>query len=180
LDETMENPGAERHLTDDEIFALAAPAAGEPEALPRHLAHCASCGRALQEWKGALRDVGDEDLGPIARRNDEGWRAAEDATLAAIRRSGRGPSRGRALRWGIGIAASLLLVALAMPWRAARPPSRVAAASRPNASPAAAARPGDDVLSGADRDDDALLRDAAYLAQGGGDYGTDVALEESL
>jgi hypothetical protein len=174
----MDDPGAERHLNDEEIFALAAPAAGEPEALPRHLAHCAACGRALQEWKTALRDVGDEDLGPIARRTDEGWLAAEDATLSAIRRAGRGPSRGRSLRWAIGIAASLLLVALAMPWRSVRPDGRSAAASRK--SSAAPVVRSDDSLSAADRDDDALLRDAAYLAQGGGDYGTDVALEESL
>jgi hypothetical protein len=175
----MDHSGAERHLTDDEIFALAAPAAGEPEPLPRHLAHCAACGRALQEWKAALHEVGEEDLGPIARRTDEGWRAAEDATLATIRRSGRKPSRRRALRWAVGIAASLLLVALAMPWRAVRPAAHEASGARP--SPPAATRPdGGDALSAADRDDDALLRDAAYLAQGGGDYGTDVALEESL
>jgi hypothetical protein len=179
----MDDPGAERHLNDEEIFALAAPAAGEPEALPRHLAHCAACGRALQEWKAALRDVGEEDLGPIALRTDEGWRAAEDATMSAIRRSGRKPSRSRSLRWAVGIAASLLLVALATPWRSLRPEARQASASRPSPSVsrgAAARQAGADVLSAADRDDDALLRDAAYLAQGGGDWGTDVALEESL
>ena len=174
----MDDPGADRHLNDDEIFALAAPAAGEPEALPRHLAHCATCGRALQEWKAALREVGDEDLGPIAHRTDEGWSAAEDATMAAIRRSGRRPSSRRALRWAVAIAASLLVVALALPWRAVRPEAHRASAARP--SPAASHPAGDDSLSAADRDDDALLRDAAYLAQGGGDYGTDVALEESL
>ena len=172
----MEDPGAERHLTDDELFALAAPAAGEPEALPRHLAHCAACGRALQEWKAALRDVGRDDLGPIGRRSDEAWHAAEDETLAAIRRSGRPPAGRRAVRWAVGVAASLLLVALAMPWRGSRPEGRTASASR--TSPAAA-RATDDSLSAADRDDDELLRDAAYLARGGGD-GTDIALEESL
>jgi len=174
----MDDSGAERHLTDEEIFAIAAPAAGEPEALPRHLAHCSACGRALQEWKVALREVAEEDLGPIAGRSDETWSAAEDATLSAIRRSGARPSRRRALRWAIGIAASLLLVALAMPWRSARPDARQASASRP--SPAApASHGGDDGLSAADRADDELLRDAAYLARGGGD-GTDIALEESL
>jgi hypothetical protein len=179
----MEDPGAERHLNDDELFALAAPAAGEPEALPRHLAHCAACGRALQEWKAALSEVGDEDLGPIARRTDEAWHDAEDVTLAEIRRSGRRPSSRRALRWAVGIAASLLLVALAMPWRALRPEARQASASRPSPSVSSGTAPRPAVeggLSGADRDDDALLRDAAYLAQGGGDWGTDVALEESL
>ena len=46
-------------------------------------------------------------------------------------------------------------------------------------SPQTASHATDDSLSAADRDDDDLLRDAAYLARGGGD-GTDVALEESL
>ena len=174
----MEDNGAERHLNDEELFALAAPAAGEPEALPRHLAHCAACGRALQEWKTALREVGHDELGPIGRRTDEGWRAAEDATMAAIRRAGRRPSRSRALRWAAGIAASLLLVALTMPWRSFRPrPEARTAAAAPAA--AAPSRSADDSLSAADRDDDDLLRDAAYLARGGGD-GTDIALEESL
>jgi hypothetical protein len=173
----MQDSGAERHLNDEELFALAAPAAGEPEPLPRHLAHCAACGRALQEWKAALSDVGDDELGPIARRTDEGWLAAEDATMAAIRRSGRRPSGRRALRWTLGIAASLLLVALALPWRAPRTETRTAAAGRTSSQPAGHAT--DDSLSAADRDDDDLLRDAAYLARGGGD-GTDVALEESL
>jgi hypothetical protein len=173
----MEDTVADRHLNDEELFALAAPAAGEPEALPRHLAHCAACGRALQEWKTALRDVGQDDLGPVGRRTDEAWRAAEDATMSAIRRSGRRPSRGRALRWAAGIAASLLLVALAMPWRSLKPhPETRTAAVSPAASPV---RSVDDSLSAADRDDDDLLRDAAYLARGGGD-GTDIALEESL
>jgi len=85
----MDDTGAERHLTDEEIFALAAPAAGEPEALPRHLAHCGACGRALLEWKTALHEVAEEDLGPVGRRSPEEWRAAEDATLSVIRRSGR-------------------------------------------------------------------------------------------
>jgi len=53
----MDDTGAERHLTEEEIFALAAPAAGEPEALPRHLAHCTACGRTLQEWKTALQPI---------------------------------------------------------------------------------------------------------------------------
>jgi hypothetical protein len=175
----MEDSGADRHLNDEELFALAAPAAGEPEALPRHLAHCAACGRALQEWKAALRDVGHGELGPIGRRTDEAWHAAEDATMAAIRRSGRRPSRGRALRWAAGIAASILLVALTMPWRSVRPSQDARTASASPAKTAAPAHGGDDSLSAADRDDDDLLRDAAYLARGGGD-GTDIALEESL
>jgi len=39
----------EKHLTDAELFALAAPATGEPEALPKHLSTCRTCSRALQE-----------------------------------------------------------------------------------------------------------------------------------
>jgi hypothetical protein len=177
----MTAPETERHLTDEELFALAAPAAGEPEALPRHLAHCAACGRALQDWKDGLRELGEDELGPIGRRSDEDWKAAEDATLSAIRRSGARPSSKRALRWAVGIAASLLLVALAMPWRSAATSARSASAA--NAStPASSIRKhpsSDEGLSAADRDDDELLRDAAYLARGGGD-GTDIALEESL
>jgi hypothetical protein len=137
--------------------------------------------RALQEWKTALREVGHDELGPIGRRTDEGWRAAEDATMAAVRRSGRLPSRGRALRWVAGIAASLLLVALTLPWRSLepRPETGTAAAAAARATAAPPVRSADDSLSAADRDDDDLLRDAAYLARGGGD-GTDIALEESL
>jgi len=179
----MDDTGAERHLTDEEIFALAAPAAGEPEALPRHLAHCGACGRALQEWKTALHEVADEDLGPVGRRSAEEWRAAEDATLSVIRRSGRRPSSRRALRWAMGIAASLVLVALAMPFRTRSASPGTAAGAEAGAGSASASmrRAGEDSLSAADRDDDALLRDAAYLAQGGGDgTGADIALEESL
>jgi len=174
----MNETAAERHLTDEELFALAAPAAGEPEALPRHLADCAACGRALQDWKESLRELGEEELGPIGRRSDDDWRAAEDATLSAIRRTGARPSPKRALRWAIGIAASLLLVALAMPWRAAAP-ARMSRNSAVSPAGATVGRPSDDGLSAADRDDDELLRDAAYLARGGGDH-DDVSLEESL
>jgi hypothetical protein len=163
----MNKAVSERHLTDAELFALAAPAAGEPEALPAHLLQCPSCSRALQEWKEAVQDLARADVRELAERTPEEWRLKEEATMEAIRRAGR-PGRGRRpLRWVIGIAASLLIVALAMPRREAP----TAAATSTGDTPAA--------LSPADQEDDALLRDAAYLAQGG-DESSDIALEESL
>jgi len=68
----------------------------------------------------------------------------------------------------MGIAAALLLVALAMPFR------RESRAGKPAATESDMA-----FTSAADRDDDALLRDAEYLAQGGDDH-ADLPLEESL
>lgn len=82
----------EKHLSDAELFALAAPAAGEPEALPEHLSRCGECARALREWKDAVRAVGEADAGELARRTPEQWRAAEEATMTAIRAAGR-PAR---------------------------------------------------------------------------------------
>src|SRR6516162_5748342 len=58
------------HLTDAELFTLALPPAGEPEALPGHLLECAACGRALQTWKAAVRDLAREDAGPMGRRSE--------------------------------------------------------------------------------------------------------------
>ena len=78
--------------------------------------------------------------------------------MAAIRRAG--PRRtAPAFRWAMGIAAALLLVALAMPFR-----------RDPRAAKPAAAESDMAFASAADRDDDALLRDAEYLAQGGDDH----------
>lgn len=163
----MEKPISENHLTDAELFTLAVPAAGEPEALPGHLALCQDCSRALQEWKGAMRALADEDVAELDRRSPEEWRAAEEATLSAVRRSGR-MARGRhSMRWAVGIAASLLVVALAMPGRKESAP--VAAGS---SSPVPE-------LSPADQADDAFLREAEYLARGGDDS-SDLAAEESL
>jgi hypothetical protein len=162
-----DQPTSERHLTDQELFSLAVPAAGEPEALPGHLSRCRDCSRALQEWKGAMRALAGEDIAELDRRSPEEWRAAEDATLSAVRRSGR-MSRGRhSMRWALGIAASLLVVALAMPGRKGNTP--VAAES---AGPVPE-------LSPADQADDAFLREAEYLARGGDDS-SDLAVEESL
>jgi hypothetical protein len=150
----MEKPDA-GHLTDDELFGLALPPAGEPEALPAHLSRCARCGRALQEWKSAVKELGREEVEPLLRRTPEEWRAAEDRTLERIRRAGaRRPPR--ALPWAIGLAAALLLAAFLLPAirnareRAAAVVSDAAAASE---------------LSPADAADDQLLRDVARLSR---------------
>lgn len=163
----MDEPISNRHLTDAELFSLAAPAAGEPEALPGHLSRCQSCSRALQEWKGAMRALADEDIAELDRRSPEEWRAAEEVTLAAVRRTGRPAGARHPLRWVVGIAASLLIIALAMPRR-----NEEAAADSPPTGRSAE-------LSPADQADDALLREAAYLARGGDDN-SDLAAEESL
>ena len=84
--------------------------------------------------------------------------------MAAIRRAARPARRPHPLRWVVGIAAALTVIALAMP---PRHPVPVAAAA-----PTPSAETG---LSPADRADDDLLREASYLA-GGGD---DVAEAES-
>ena len=162
------------HLTDADLLALAAPASGEPEPLPRHLSGCEACSRALQQWRSAMREAARDDVRELERRTPEEWRAAEDATMAAIRRAS--PRRTLpAARWAIGIAAAVLLLALAMPFR------REAAPAQPAGSSAGESASASDLAlaSAADRADDALLRDAEYLAQGGDDH-ADFALEESL
>ncbi|HZI65251.1 MAG TPA: hypothetical protein VFF17_01685 [Thermoanaerobaculia bacterium] len=142
------------HLTDDALFALAVPVAGVPEALPPHLMECLACSRALTEWKAAVRDLGDRDEEALAARTPEEWSAAEDATLAAVRRAGA-PGRGRpqAIRWALPLAASLFLVLLLVPGRDVAPPTTA---------------PIDETagLSARDRADDLLLRDVEELAMG--------------
>jgi hypothetical protein len=142
------------HLTDDELFGLALPPAGEPEALPAHLLHCARCGRALQEWKSAVREIARDEVEPLSRRSPEEWRAAEDRTLERIRWAGsRRPPRG--LHWAVGVAAALLLVAFLLP------AVRNARERRASVSDSAAASE----LSAADAADDQLLRDVARLSR---------------
>ncbi len=161
----------DKHLTDAELFSLAAPPSGEPEPLPRHLSRCEACSRALREWQGAMADLAREGAAEIDRRSPDDWRDAQEATMAAIRRAG--PRRKMpVLRWAVGIAAALLLVALAMPWR------RSANPGTPDPQ-VATDRAETTLASSADRDDDALLRDLEYLAQGGDDH-ADLAPEESL
>lgn len=142
-----------RHLTDEALFALAVPTAGVPEALPPHLMECLACSRALTEWKGAVRDLGDRDEETLAARSAEEWSAAEDATLAAVRRAGA-PGRGRpqTLKWALPLAASLLLVILLAPSRDV--PTR----------PLVTADDEIAALSPQDRADDTLLRDVELLA----------------
>ena len=174
MDRRDDESASNRHLTDAELLGLAAPASGEPEPLPRHLSECEACSRALQEWQAAMREAGKEDVAELERRAPEEWRAAEDATMAAIRRS-RPRRRSSGLRWVAGIAAALLVMALAMPFRRAVSPANGA-----SSTPVAAAVATDGgFVSAADRDDDALLRDVEYLAQGGDDH-ADILMEDNL
>lgn len=141
------------HLTDAELFTLALPPAGEPEALPAHLLECVACGRALQTWKAAVRDLARQDAGAMERRPEREWRAAEDRTLAAIR--GARVGRRFPIAWSASLAAAVLVGALLIP-------------SKRSASPAPAVRPVEESaeLSPADQADDILLREANVLARG--------------
>jgi hypothetical protein len=142
------------HLTDEELFALAVPAAGVPEALPRHLSGCLRCSRALADWKGAVRDLGDQDEEALANRSADEWRAVEDATLEAVGRQGApGRARTRRLSWALPAAAALLLCVLLVTGR--NDSARIVNGSDDTAS-----------FSAQDRADDALLRDVDRLASG--------------
>jgi hypothetical protein len=158
---TNETTEADRHLTDAELFALAAPASGEPEALPKHLSTCRACSRALLDWKGAVRALAEKDAGEIGRRTEDEWRAAEDATLERLKKAAPARRRVHPLRWAAAIAASLLVAVLLLPSK--RPP--VNAASAP-ATPIATSSSASE-LSPADQADDDLLRQASFLAAGG-------------
>jgi hypothetical protein len=143
------------HLTEDELFALAVPIAGVPEALPPHLMECVECSHVLTEWKSAVRELGDRDEEVLAARSAEEWSAAEDATVEAIRRAGApGRGRPRMLKWALPLAASLLVALFLLPGR-----------DVPSGAPAVAE---EEVagLSAQDRADDALLRDVERLAGG--------------
>jgi len=141
------------HLTDAELFGLALPPAGEPEALPAHLLECTACGRALQTWKASVRDLAREDAGPMERRSEREWRAAEDRALAAIR--GAKVRRRFPMVWAASLAAAVLVGALLVPSKRAPAP---ATSSRPVEATAE--------LSPADQADDILLREASVLARG--------------
>ncbi len=149
----MEPKPVPPHLTDAELFNLAVPPVGEPEALPRHLSDCLGCSRALQEWKSAVRDLADEETEELDRRSAGQWEALEERTIEALRRSGRS-RRAPAVRWVVSIAASLLLAALLIPVRR----SGRADLGRPDGDTA--------TLSAQDQKDDALLRDVARLSSG--------------
>jgi hypothetical protein len=157
----MERKALTSHLTDDELFGLALPPAGQPEALPAHLLQCSRCGRALQEWKSAVQQLGDEEVEPVMVRSAAQWRAAEDRTLEILRQSGT-RRRFRPLPWAAALAASVLLAILLLP-------------ARRSAQPAAGSlRAGAAVseLSAQDAADDTLLREVASLSRGedGGDW----------
>lgn len=140
------------HLTEDDLIALAVPSGATLEPLPAHLSECLECSRALAEWKSALREIGAADEEALARRSSEELRAAEEETLAKIRRAGApGRSRARTLRWALPLAASLLVFALLVGSRRSAPPIAL-----------------DDTadLSAQDRADDALLREVDRLAVG--------------
>jgi hypothetical protein len=142
----------EGHLSDDQLFALAVPPAGAPEPLPAHLLDCLTCSRALAEWKSALGEIGAADENVLARRTPEEWNAAEEETLAAIRRAGpAGSGSSRPLTWAVAAAASLLLFAFLVGGREAAAPVAFDDSSG---------------FSAQDRADDALLRDVDRLASG--------------
>ena len=149
----METHEQTPHLTEEDFFRLAVPPAGEPEALPAHLQACGECARNLQVWKTAVRELAEEDETALAKRNPETWKGLEDATMAAIRRSGVPGSQRRRLVWTLGLAASLLLAVFLL----TRPPAQ----PEPVAAFEEAAE-----LSVEDREDDALLRDIGVLARG--------------
>jgi hypothetical protein len=155
----MELKAVTPHLTDAELFTLAVPPVGEPEALPRHLSECVRCSRALQEWKLTVREIADEETEALDLRSAAEWEALENGTIEAMRRAGP-KRRAPAVKWAVSIAASLLLAALLLP---AMRKTRRDASPRPGTAVAA--------LSAQDQKDDALLRDVARLSRGE-DYGS--------
>jgi hypothetical protein len=148
-----------RHLTDGELCALAIPAHGSPEALPRHLSDCLACTRALSEWKEALSSVAD-DAGPSDSRTERDWDLTAKQTLERIRRSPRIDRRIASMRWAVGIAAALLLAVLALPLRPGGSSRLSPAAERDRDHEHERAE-----LSGQDQADDALLRDVARMSR---------------
>jgi hypothetical protein len=139
------------HLSEGDLFTLAVPPAGEPEALPRHLSECSSCSRALSEWKAAVRDLARCETDALSRRTPREWEALEDRTLEAIRGARVGGSR-RLGWWAAAVAAAVLLFAVALP--VSRP------TSRPATPPMLAAQ-----FTTQDQEDDLLLRDVARLSR---------------
>ncbi len=149
----MEPKTIDRHLADAELFNLAVPPVGEPEALPRHLSECLSCSRALQEWKSAVRELADDETEELDRRSPAQWEELEEKTIEAMRRAGRA-RRVPAARWAVLIAASLLLAVFLIP-------ARKTGQGTPGHSDASPA-----TLSAQDQRDDLLLRDVARLSRG--------------
>jgi len=146
----MELKAVNTHLTDAELFTLAVPPVGEPEALPRHLSECFRCSRALQEWKLAVREIADDDMAALDHRTPAEWASLENETIAAMRRVGQ--KRAPSLQWAASIAAGLLLGVLLLP------------AIRQTVS-GGSGRKGEAATAVQDQKDDALLRDVARLSQ---------------
>jgi hypothetical protein len=150
-----------RHLTDGELCALAVPAGGSPEALPRHLSDCLACTRALSEWKAALAEVAD-DSGPLDGRTEHDWDLAAARTMARVRKSSMVPARAvTSMRWAVGLAAVLLLTVLSLPLRRNGGSTRLSSMAEHDRAE----------LSGQDQADDDLLRDVARMARADDDLG---------
>lgn len=148
----MELKAVNPHLADAELFTLAVPPVGEPEALPRHLSECFRCSRALQEWKLAVREIADDDMAVLDRRSAAEWESVENGTIAAMRRAA-GHRRAPVMQWAASIAAGLMLGVLLLP------------AIRKSVS-GGSGRPAAAATAAQDQKDDALLRDVARLSQG--------------
>ena len=148
----MELKAVNPHLTDADLFTLAVPPVGEPEALPRHLSECFRCSRALQEWKLAVREIADDDMAALDRRTPAEWESLENETIVAMRRAGS-KRRAPIMQWAASIAAALLLGVLLLP------------AVRRTVS-GGSGRTGAAATAAQDQKDDALLRDVARLSQG--------------
>jgi hypothetical protein len=148
----MELKAVNTHLTDAELFTLAVPPVGEPEALPRHLSECFRCSRALQEWKLAVREIADDDMAALDHRTAAEWESLESETISAMRRAGQ-KRRAPVVQWAASIAAALLLGVLLLP------------AIRKTVS-GGSGRTGAAATAAQDQKDDALLRDVARLSQG--------------
>jgi hypothetical protein len=143
------------HLSDEELYALALPPAGQPEALPAHLSLCRACSRALSEWKQAVAELAGEADSAMARRSTADWEARAKETMDRVRASGAPGRRGsRQAVVGLLLAASMLLFALLAP---RRPDTAVPAPGNTTAS---------SELSPADQEDDDLLRDIQRVARG--------------
>ncbi|HEY7863549.1 MAG TPA: hypothetical protein VIE39_07815 [Thermoanaerobaculia bacterium] len=145
------------HLTDEELFGLALPPTGQPEALPAHLSACRNCSRALQEWKLGVLELAGEADGALSRRTAADWDVRARETMERVRASGA-PGRGGSRQAAVGLllAAAMLLFALLAPRR----PAAVAPATGDVPASASAE------LSPADQEDDELLRDIQRVARG--------------
>ena len=135
----------EEHLTEGDLFLLAFPPAGEPGALPPHLAACGRCSRRFAEWERAAREV--------AGRPGASSEGFERAVMDRIRARPT-PERRSRRAWAAGLAAAAAVAGAV--WVGNRTALRPAA---PMPAPASA-------MGARDLADDALLRDVARLVDG--------------